>query len=280
MRPMKCIGLLAAALVSVIAMPTKASASATTISFASLDKDHPYKLSGTLYLPENISAPVPAVVMIHGTAGIDSRGTLYRMPLVNAGIAVFEVYFRTGNYISTIDRPSPDTFVPAAFAALKELRKLPSIDPNRIGVMGFSMGGAITMRTAMEDNRKMWLGSEKGFAAHVAFYPVCKYLNAKIEQSSGMTGAPVIIFYGTDDAYGDGKAIPELKTLLQLKFHFNLITVEYAGATHAFNLNATPLSYFDPAAIGGRGYMAYDAKATEDSVPKAVAFLQTNLAAK
>jgi dipeptidyl aminopeptidase/acylaminoacyl peptidase len=27
-----------------------------------------------------------------------------------------------------------------AFAALKQLRKLPAIDPNRIGIMGFSMG--------------------------------------------------------------------------------------------------------------------------------------------
>jgi len=43
--------------------------------------------------------------MIHGTMGIDSRGILYRVPLLNAGIAVFEVNFKDGIYRSPIDRP-------------------------------------------------------------------------------------------------------------------------------------------------------------------------------
>ncbi len=269
---------LAALLLAAFALPATASAAATRTEFTSLDAGKPYQLSGTLYRPDFAAAPSPAVVLIHGTGGIDSRGAYYRGPLLAAGIAVLEVDFKTGNYTSTADRPPNDDFVPAAFAALRYLRQSAGIDPKRIAIMGFSMGGGITVRTALEDNRQRWLGAEPGFAAHVAFYPVCRYFIPKVEHSSGVTGAPMIIFYGTEDAYGEGKAVPELKALLQRKFRFELSTVEYAGATHGFNLNAPPLSYPDRAARGGRGYMAYDAAATADSLPKVLAFLRQNLA--
>jgi dienelactone hydrolase len=277
---LRCVGLVTVVVLTVSVIAVGASSAGTRIDFSSLDTNQPYKVSGTLYLPDNASAPFPAVVLCHGTTGIDVRGKFYREPLLNAGIAVFEVDFKTGIYTSALDRPHNETFLPLAFAALKELRKLPSIDPKRIGIMGFSMGGGITVRTAVEDNRKQWMGAEKGFAVHAAFYPVCKPFLPKVEHSSGLTGAPMIVFYGTEDAYGEGKAVPELKRLLQKKFNFELITVEYPGATHGFNRNAPAVTYPDPAANGGKGYMAWDPDAANDSVTKLVAFLRQNLAAK
>jgi dienelactone hydrolase len=271
---------LAALLLAAIALPATSAAAATRVEFASLDQDHPFRLSGMLYLPQGAPAPSPAIVLIHGSAGIDARGAYYRGPLLAAGVAVLEVDFKTGNFSSPSNRPPIEDFVPAAFAALRQLRQSPAIDPARVGVMGFSMGGGITVRTALEDNRKRWLGAEPGFAAHVAFYPVCRYLLPKVEHGSGVTGAPMIVFYGSADVYGDGTAVPELKALLQRKFRFELTTVEYPGAAHGFNLDAPPLSYPDPAAKGGRGYMAYDAAATADSLPKVVAFVRQSLAVK
>ncbi|MGA3011460.1 MAG: dienelactone hydrolase family protein [Terracidiphilus sp.] len=280
MSSLKCIMLLALFTLTASQIPAVAAATDARIDFASLDSSHQLKVYGTLYLPESASGRSPAVVMIHGTMGIDSRGTLYRVPLLNAGIAVFEVNFKDGIYKSPIDRPKIDTFLPLAFAALKELRKVPSIDPARIGIMGFSLGGAITLSTALDENRKAWMGDEKGFAAHAGFYPVAKAFIPKIEGGSALTGAPIVIFYGTDDAYGDGDQVPELKSLLQTKFNFELTTYEYPGATHGFNLNAPPITYFDPAAKHMRGHMAYDAQATEDSLPKLVDFMRKNLAVK
>jgi dienelactone hydrolase len=57
-----------------------------------------------------------------------------------------------------------------------------------------------------------------------------------------------------------------------------LITVEYAGATHSFNLNGPDMNYFDPAAIHMRGHTSWNPEATNDSIPKVVAFLRENLA--
>ncbi len=280
MRYLRCIGLLTVIFLSFVVISVGAPSAGTMIHFTSLDKSQTFQLSGTLYLPENNSSPCAAIVLVHGTSGINQVGRLYREPVLNAGIAIFEVDFKTGIFTGPMDRPHIDTFLPMAFAALKELRKNPAIDPNRIGIMGFSMGGGVTMRTAIDENRQRWMGSEKGFVASAAFYPVSKPLIKIIEHSSGLTGAPVIIFYGTEDSYGEGKAVPELKNMLKKKFNFDVTTVEYAGATHDFNRNGPSFSYADPAAIGGRATIKWDPEAANDSLTKVVAFLRENLAAK
>ena len=274
-------GWLAMALLAVFVVRAGASSPGTTIGFSSLDNSHPHKVSGTLYLPVNPAGPVPAIVMIHGTTGIDQRGELYRQPLLDAGIAIFEVDFKTGIYNGPLDRPKPDTFLPMAFAALKELRKLPSIDPKRVGLMGFSLGGNIGLRTAMESNIKQWIGDDKGFVAFALFYPVCNHFTKDFEKSgSKLTGGPIIIFYGTEDSYGEGKAVPELKDLLATKYSFQLQTVEYPGATHGFNRDGPDLNYIDPAAKGMRGHVKWNPEAAHDSITKVVAFLRANLAVK
>jgi dienelactone hydrolase len=281
MKSLKCIGFLVIFYIAVFTVAAGASPAGTKINFSSLDTGHAYKVSGTLYLPENATHPVPAIVMVHSTMGIDQRGELYRQPLLDAGIGIFEVDFKTGIYRGALDRPKPDTFLPLAFAALKELRKLPAVDANRIGIMGFSMGGNIALRTAMESNVKQWMGEDKGFAAFALFYPVCNHFTKDFEKSgSKLAGGPMILFYGSDDSYGEDKAVPELKNLLAKKYNFQLITVEYPGATHAFNLNGPDMTVRDPAAIGMKVHIRWDPEAANDSVTKVVAFLRVNLAAQ
>jgi uncharacterized protein len=280
-RYLRYAGLFTLVLQIALIVPARAIAAGTRIDFSSLDPRHPYKVSGTLYLPENAASPVPAIVLVHGTLGIDQRSELYRQPLLDAGIGIFEVDFKTGIYRGTLDRPEPDTFLPMAFAALKVLRKLPAVDPDRIGIMGFSLGGNIALRTAMESNVKQWMGDETGFVAFALFYPVCNHFTKDFEKSgSKLTGGPMIIFYGTEDSYGEGKAVPELKSLLAAKYDFQLTTVEYPGATHAFNLNGPDMNYLDPAAKGMRVHIRWNPEAASDSVTKVVAFLRENLAAK
>ncbi len=272
------IKLLAVGCLAVLVTPIGATPGGERIEFSSLDRSHPLPVSGTLYLPEEKSPPCPAVVMVHGTSGINSVGRFYQDSILQAGIAVFEVDFKTGIFTGPRDRPSPDALVAMGFAALKELRKRPAIDPDRIGIMGFSMGGHLTVNAAFEKNRKLWMGDEKGFATHAAFFPVCKSFLA--QSDCRPTGAPMIIFYGTKDSYGEGENVPLFKRLLLNRFKFGVITVEYAGACHDFNRNEPPLSYYDPAAIGGRGYMAWDADAANDSLTRVVDFLSKTLAAK
>lgn len=281
MRYFRYVSLLPVVCIFIFAISVEASTSVTEINFHSLDKSQSYNLHGKLYLPESCPTPCPAVVVVHGTNGIDSRGEFYRQAVVNSRIAFFEVDFKTGVFTGPNNRPKNVTFIPMAFAALKELRKLSAIDPNRIGIMGFSLGGGLTVRSSFEAYRKKWMGDESGFAAHAAFYPASKYIKKNLEESgSGLTGAPMIIFYGTEDCYGDGTAAPELKSLLDKKYNFNVTLVEYPGVAHGFNKNAPPLNFKDPAAIGEKGYIAWDAKAANDSLTQVIAFLRKSLAVR
>jgi uncharacterized protein len=280
MRYLRCLGLIAPLLFIVFVASAGATTNGSTINFTSLNASQPYHVSGTLYMPQNTSGPCPAIVMVHGTTGIGVVNALYREPILNAGIAIFEVDFKTGIYHGPMDRPRLDTFLPLAFAALKELRKSPGIDPNRIGIMGFSMGGGVVLRTAVESYRQEWMGNEKGFATFVAFYPVTKAFMPVLELSGSTLMGPMIIFYGTNDSYGEGTAVPEFKKLLEDKYHYDLTTVEYAGATHDFNRNEPARSYPDPAAIGGKGYMEWNPAAANDSLTKVVAFLRQTLEVK
>lgn len=278
MRRLARIGFMTVLLLAATIIAAQASSSVTKINFSSLDASRPYKLSGTLYLPGKCPGPCPAVVEVHGAMGIDSRAAFYREPLLGAGIAVFEVNFKTGVYASGLFLPPLESFLPMAFAALKELRKTPGIDPARIAIMGFSLGGGIALRTAVESNVKQWMGDEKGFAAQVAFYPVCQFFIPTLESGlSALTGTPMIILYGTRDCYGDGKAVPELKKLLAKKYNFDVTTVRYPGAAHGFNRDEPPVSFRDPRADHRTGHMEWNAEAANDSVSKVVNFLGENL---
>ena len=262
------------------APPARAGATAT-LEFASLDPAQDKPARGFLYLPEHPAGPCPAVVIVHGTSGTDARGSFHRKALLEAGIATFEVDFKSGIFTSPADRPPQDFFIPYAFSALKELRQRKEVDPARIGIMGFSLGGGVTLNTAIDKYRARWIGQDQGFTAHAAIYPGCKGFMKRLEKGGGtLTGAPMIVFYGTKDAYGDGEGAPALKQFLLDKFQFDLKTVEYPGLPHGFDLDEKPKHYKDPAAIDGLAYMAYDAAAAKDARTQVVAFMKEHLAAR
>jgi dienelactone hydrolase len=71
--------------------------------------------------------------------------------------------------------------------------------------MGFSLGGHLSVAVASRSVTARWLGPDQnGFAAHVGFYPVCKWLNQYFKASEP-TGAPILILSGEKDSWGDGK---------------------------------------------------------------------------
>ena len=65
-------------------------------------------------------------------------------------------------------------FVADAFAVLDLLKTHPGIDPERIGVMGFSKGGATALLAADERAARALSPSSSMFALHVAIYPGCQ----------------------------------------------------------------------------------------------------------
>jgi dienelactone hydrolase len=275
MQPATWFGVLAATLPVLFAAAVEAAPAPRAIEFRSLDPGQSWRLHGTLYLPDDRAAPHRALVVMHGTLGIDARNELYRDALLKEGIATFEIDYKTGVYRTVLRRPRPAEIVPVAYAALQELRKLPEIDPDRIAIMGYSLGGHAAVDTAFESNRGRWLHDAKGFAAHVAFYPVSR---PYLEQADlAVTGAPMIILYGTADSYGEGDSIPAFVRLLEEKARFKATVVPYPGASHDFNLDAPADDHWDPVAVGHRSHTEWNADAAHDSVVRVVEFLRSSL---
>jgi dienelactone hydrolase len=112
----------------------------------------PWALPGTLTLPES-DAPVPAVVLVHGSGPNDRDETIggsqpfkdLAWGLASRGIAVLRYDKRTRVYGP---RLSPDIgleeeVVLDALSALEMARSRPEVDPGRVFLLGHSLGGMV-----------------------------------------------------------------------------------------------------------------------------------------
>jgi len=146
---------------------------------------------------------MPAVVIMHSSGGIDSTGDFYAKSLNNNGVVTIELdLWGARNLVGGTDRPaSPQETLPDAIAALHYLASRPDIDSSKIGIIGFSWGGVLSMLTATEQYMSQ-TGSALRYAAHVAHYPVCwVYNNVPGFEFEKLTGAPVLIQTGQYDDY-------------------------------------------------------------------------------
>jgi dienelactone hydrolase len=209
-------------------------------------------IGGQLRIPDSDSEALPAVVILHGSAGVDSRGALYARALNDAGIATLEIDMWGARGIAGgAQRPPLPTFtLPDAFGALNYLANHPGIDAERIGVLGFSWGGVMSLLSANQSYTDL-LGNGRQFAAHVAHYPVCWGYNVGIPgiEFSTLTGAPVLIQVGSLDDYDEGGAPCE-----NLAAPFSEVSVNvYPNAHHAWDRLQPPLTVQDPFSHLGEG---------------------------
>lgn len=214
-------------------------------------------VAGQLRVPATGQDKYPAVVIVHGSSGIDNRGKLYYDALNRAGIATLEIdlWAARGWLGGVTGRPRgvPET-LPDAYGALKFLAGLPHIDANRIGIMGFSWGGVVTMLTATAPYTNFYTGGALKFAAHAPNYPVCwGYNHIPGYEFATFTGAPVFIQAGELDTYDLPTSCPDLVASLPPYAQNFISAVVYSGATHAFDRLEPPITVTDPFSHLGRG---------------------------
>lgn len=100
-------------------------------------------------------APAPAVLMLHGFASHrDEVGDLYARlarALAARGIASLRIDFRGwGTSAGEMADTTVEREVEDAVAGYAALGSHPTVDPQRVGIVGFSLGGSVAMLTAAQ----------------------------------------------------------------------------------------------------------------------------------
>jgi dienelactone hydrolase len=221
-----------------------------------------YNLRADLY-----PAGAPAVIIIHGTGGVDSRGSMYAEALNRVGITAMVVDFKTGIYTNAFDR-NRHKYIPMLRSAVDQLKQK---GHTRIGVMGMSMGGVITIHSLLES-------SGIDAKAFVALYPNCSmYLPGgqwpKFTEQP-VKNKPILIMWGDQDDFPDRAACPLLKLASQ---HWSAEYVSYPQARHAWDRNAGSVQVPDPLSPSGQLRLEYNAEAHKDSLARIIAFFTKNL---
>jgi dienelactone hydrolase len=196
---------------------------------------------GTLRLPKKATAPVPAMVIAHGSAGVaNDREFWWADHLNDIGIAAFVVDSFTPRNIreTSADQTQLSTAANAADAlvALRLLTTHPKVDRHRIGVIGFSKGGQVALWTALEPFRRAVIDDQTRFAAHVPLYPACN----DWQVSEHITGAPMLMLLGGRDDYTPAAPCREYAQWFKSK-GADVDVIVYENAYHDFDSIRPPV---------------------------------------
>lgn len=97
-----------------------------------------------IYRPPGSGRPFPAIIVLHGCGGRDAHHQLWAQRLVSWGyIAILVDSFASrgfGNVCKQTTVVTPEMRVSDIYGTAEYLRKLPYIDKDRIGLLGFSHG--------------------------------------------------------------------------------------------------------------------------------------------
>jgi dienelactone hydrolase len=166
------------------------------------NKAQDVKIAVELYFPKGSKAHrVPAMVLMHGTAGVREREFNYANDFIKMGVATAIIY-------SFKSRGITDTFADSqtvpltemardAMSTIEALSKDPRIDPKRIGLIGWSKGGGVAIKIALDHQARRLSKSSARFALHIAMYPACESQHYALKT----TGAPLYMLLGERDEY-------------------------------------------------------------------------------
>jgi len=201
---------------------------------------------------------VPAVLILHGSGGVDGRGAFHAWALQEAGIATLEI-----TMFAPRGRPrGHGATMPHAAAALAWLAARPEVNVERIGVMGFSWGGVMTVLMSSELVQEQLGKDVPKPIAFAPLYPVCTNMARFMTRPdysfpnahTRMSASPMLIHVGTHDDYEEGERPCDRFVAMWPAAARERTTVRNVeGATHGFDSQIGSRKFFDEFACAGRG---------------------------
>ena len=151
----------------------------------------PQPLQGYLRYP-NGTGPLPAVVLLHSCHGnwglLDER---WGKRIASWGYVALTVDSFGPRGIESCGESAKDDLAMDGYRALKFLVREPSVDPDRIAVMGFALAGGRVVLMSVERGVIEQTSPSK-FRAAVAFYPPCNSFRGNVT-------IPTLILVGERD---------------------------------------------------------------------------------
>jgi len=251
-----------------IAMVTSANAAIKEEPVTYTDGETTMK--GFVVYDDATQAKRPGIVMVHEWWGITKHIHNEARSLAEQGYTAFiaDMYGdaktadnpKDAGALSSSVMKDPKVMEARFNAAREQLVKQPSVNPQRIGAVGYCFGGAVVLNMARS-------GAD---LAAVAGYHASLGLNTPAP-APGSVKAKVLILNGADDPFVKREQYDALKKDFDAaKVDYRII--EYPGAVHAFtNPEATEL---------GKKFnlpLRYDAKVNEEAKAEAAKFFAADL---
>lgn len=232
------------------------------------------------------NGPFPAVVLSHTCGGLRVSET---KPWVEAGL-------KRGYVVLVIDSmrgvknncfpPAPinnATRMRDMLDALEHLRKMPMVQPTKIGAIGFSQGSMINALLASKSAVEAVQPNAQRFAATVGLYGACQWPKGTYKNNPNRslsyvmqdTDQPLLYLIAQDDLETPASTCENLLPALKEKgapveWHI------YPGATHCWDCSA--LNGFTKTDFkGDRIIYRFDQAATDDSIQRAYDFLDHHM---
>ena len=216
--------------------------SKTVTTFANIldgldEKDKDVEVWGFLEMPsagwgKKIEGKVPAVIFVHGSGGINPKrhdqwlSEIRKQKMASFQIDCYKPRGFTKAMPEKMDVTTADMVVDV-YMALQVLSNDPRIDKDRIGIMGASKGGAVTLFAMWKPVRDaINVGT---FGLHVGLYHVSPEF-----ETFEFTGAPILSMLGEKDDYTPSEPAKDLFKKLEA-IGYDAKVVIYPKAYHCFD---------------------------------------------
>jgi dienelactone hydrolase len=162
----------------------------------------PVVIAGELRLPGPGTDRLPAVVLVHGSGGVNAKVDRWSQELNGIGVAtfIFDSFTARGIVNTTTNQAQLGglAMLNDAYRALELLSKHPRIDPARIGIMGFSRGGRVALYASLKRFQRLHGPADVEFAVYLPFYAPC---NTTYIDDGEVSDRPIRLFHGAADDY-------------------------------------------------------------------------------
>lgn len=276
-RPM--LGKLGAA--SLVASLSLAGCAAPAVSFDNATPGTPLRISAEEYRPAG-SGAFPAVVLMHGCHGVSESNREWARWLQARGYVALLVDSWTPRGLVEACTPGEELPNTARFddaiGALRWLHDRRYVDPERVGIIGWSNGGVFAMAAVNGPTLERTRGRgvavpEPWYRAAIALYPGGCF--SLVHERSVR---PLLILIGADDDWTLASECAELADR-QRAAGADVTLVVYPGAVHYFDVKGQPRAWLADVENRNRpgkccgATVGYDAAADADAHHRVAEFL-------